>query len=526
MEPKLLLIRLITLLYKESLIKDHASRSLALAKQVIESIKLPETGSEFNEVRDCMQGLQKAALALIENTQDTPFDRESLLQRIRIAAGTDESVYEAFSIGIGAEDGEKADIRKQCQTLTNEIRDQLDMKRFADIAKTMYQKAYFGQASMVGSLEFIQEMRDALGDLGRSTTHSIKGMVDQVYFENEETAIGVMERARESLSSEGALVFGQQAINEACFDNPGALRGEYWNVSALSHNYKTGLGLNVFVDLPLLNKPWMIDPNKKPLIVHLSTEDSVEKNVMTVYQLLMERETNEPCSVEGVDPVVAAHYVKKRLNVNGYHTYMCRVDPSDTSIADVKELIEQLEGDGYEIHAVIFDYPPMLDQTGLTKGATGNELRDIHRRLRNLFSKKRIFCLSFHQLGPGAQAYKRAGVEDFVKVVAGKGLYDGSSKVFQEFDVDITIDIERIGDDAYLAMQWAKHRKLKRTPRNLWYAAMRLSDVGGLRPDVVLDEEGHLKKLAPNFVRDLKPLRQNQGGGDWYKDAVKENELF
>lgn len=517
MESKLLLVKVITLLYKEALIKEPQARSTALATDVIESIKLPETGTEFSGIRERLLELKKTAAWMVAASDNGPFDKAALLQRIRVASGDDDSVYTAFEIGM--EDPIELEgrpnnnaILKQCSGIKGELQDHLDSRRFLEIAKGMYQKAAFGQGPAADLRSYFKEVARELNQIAKGMHQQrIKGLVDEIYFENEESTIDIMQRAKDSLSSDGALKFGQQAVNDACHDHPGALRGEFWLVSALSHHYKSGWGLTSFVDIALYNKPWMIDINKKPLLIHISTENEATQNALTVYSMLMERETGQACSTATVDPVLAAHYVKEKLSVNGYHTIMCRVDPSDTSVFDIFDLIEQKEEEGYEVHGVVLDYPAMLDKKGLSMSTTGSELRDMLRRLRNFFTKRKTFCMVFHQLGPGAQQLERQGMEDLVKEVAGKGLYDGSSKLFQEVDVDITLHIERFGENSWLTMQWAKHRKLKRTPREKWYAAMPLSDVGGLLPDI---------GKVPHFVRDLKPLRQHAGNRDWFQAAA------
>lgn len=517
MESKLLLVKVITLLYKEALIKEPQARATALATDVIESIKLPETGTEFSGVRERLLELKKTATWMVAASTNGPFDKPALLQRIRVAAGDDDSVYTAFEIGMEDPldlEGKPASesIVKQCQGIKAELQDHLDTRHFLDIAKGMYQRAAFGQGSSTDLRAYFKDVARELNQLAKGMHQQrIKGLVDEIYFENEESTVDIMQRAKDSLSRDGALKFGQQAINEACYDHPGALRGEFWLVSALSHNYKSGFGLTSFVDMALYNKPWMIDINKKPMLLHISTENEATQNALTVYSMLIERETGQACATASVDPVVAAHYVKEKLSVNGYHTAMCRVDPSDTSVFDIFELIEQKEEEGYEIHAVVLDYPAMLDKRGLSITTAGSELRDLLRRLRNFFTKRKTFCMVFHQLGPGAQQLERQGIEDLVKEVAGKGYYDGSTKLFQEVDVDITLHLERLGETTWLTMQWAKHRKLKRTPREKWYAAMPLADIGGLLPDI--DKEAH-------FVRDLKPLRQRAGNRDWFQTAA------
>lgn len=521
MEPKLLLIKAITLLFKEALIKDASQRSTALVDEVIKTVQVPETGSEFGSVRERLLELKKTATWMSGSTDNGAFDRAGLLQRIRVAAGEDDSIYMAFEIGIGDAVETPEDILKQCLAIRGELHDHLNTKRFQEIAKTMYQRALFGNGPAVGTTEFIRDMSRELGELAKAgPTRKIKGMVDEIYFENEESTIDIMTRAKEALSKDGAMIFGQQGHNDACYDHPGALRGEFWLVSALSHNYKSGFGLVSFVDLALFNKPWMLDIAKKPLIMHISTENSAEQNALTVYAMLKERELGVPCSTENVDPAEAARYVKERLSVNGYHTYMCRVDPSDTTIFDVQDLVEQKEAEGYEVHACIFDYPDMLDKRGLAQGPAGTEKRDLIRRARNFFTKRRTLCIAFHQLGPEAQKLQRAGVEDLVKEVAGRGYYDGCTKLYQEVDVDITIGIEKVGDAHYLGIQWAKHRKLKRTPKDRWYYAIKMSDVGGLMPDIKLGENGEVIKLETNYVRDLKPLRQAGGNSDWFSQSM------
>lgn len=517
MEPKLLLIRAITLLFKESLIKDTQHRSIPLILEVINTIKLPETGAEFGGLRERLLELKKTVAWMCESTDNGPFERGQLLQRIRVAAGDDDSVHLAFELGIG--DGltpEATDeVQKTCGQIRYELQEELANKEFLEIATQMYRKAAFGQGPQIGTREFIRQMARQLDELAKrygGAGKKIKGMVDEVFFTNEETTAAIMARAKDSMSTEGALLFGQSALNDACYDHPGGLRGEFWLVSALSHNYKSGFGLISFVDLCLFNKPWMLDEKKKPMIIHISTENTAEQNIMTVYAMLQERDTGVPCSTENVDPVYAAHFVREKLEANGYSAYMCKIDPTEMTVFDMFDLVERLEQDGFEIHGCILDYPSMFDKKGLENTTIGSDLRDLMRRIRMFFNKRKTLCMAFHQMGPQALQMVKQGIPDPVKEWFQKNLYDGSSKLFQEVDVNIYLHIERIGNDSWLSMQWDKHRKLKRTPKQYWYAAMKMSDVGGLLPDIHRPEG-----TPPNYVRDLEPIR-NAGGAsnDWF----------
>ena len=521
MDSKLLLIKVMTLLYKEALFKEPQDRSISLAKEIIGMVRLPEGGTEANEFRDRLHELKKTALWMTTTEDSGPFDRNGLLQRIRVASGADDTLFQAFEIGMEDpyrvdEEGKKGidpvATAVQCQNIRSEIYDHRRQARFKELAKQAYYKANVDSEESYDIGETMREMArqlEEVANIGNSTR--VKGMVDEVYFEDEEDSVRVLKQTKMALSIEGALKFGQQALNDACHDHGAALRGEQWLISALSHNYKSGFGLTCFADFALFNKPMMLDPTKKPLLMHITTENELTQNVAALSTMLKERETGKPYLAGDMNPVEDAKYIKERLGVKGYHTYMSRVDPSETSVFEIFELAERLEAQGYEIHGIFIDYPAMLDKRGLTMTTAGSELRDILRRIRNFFTKRKTFQMVFHQLGPAAVQLYRMGTPDLVKEVAGKNMYDGCSKLFQEVDVDVTIHIERMKDGtAWLSYQFAKHRKLKRTPAEKWYGAIPMNDIGGLIPDI--NKEAH-------YVRDLSPYRQG-GSGDWLQSLL------
>jgi hypothetical protein len=188
--------------------------------------------------------------------------------------------------------------------------------------------------------------------------------------------------------------------------NGGARRGEMMVIGALQHNFKSGTALEMFKSAALYNRPYMRDPNKKPMLMRISFENPIEMDIINLYKSLAENETGIYIEPKEIDIDHATRYVIERLQVNGYHLSMCHIDPSDYTYHDLFDRIEKFEAEGYEIHMLNVDYLAMMSKKGCAAGPAGVEIRDLYRRVRNFIAKKGIFFVTPHQLSPDA---KRAG---------------------------------------------------------------------------------------------------------------------
>ncbi len=482
MDPKLLLVKIVTLLYKESQLQEPTGQSGELVKTAIATIKLSESSGEFDRGREVIQAIRATALWMADNPADYRYDRAALLQRIRVNVGDEDSLFHAVDAGL-VENLESTELKKQTLLLRGELRNAIDVVRVKEAVKKIYQQSHFN----LDGFDVKALVRDALMQLEPFTMvmegQRIEGMLEEINLSDLDGSADLMRRAQEEMSNEGILKTGWQAINRMTGDHDGLRRGETVVVGALQHNYKTGFTLTLFKQLALYNTPYMRDPTKKPLLVHISTENELKMNMLWLYRNMIENETNEPCDLSSVDHEAAARYVHERLTATGYEIRMCRMNPSETSFQSYYDFIAQLESEGYEVHAVVCDYLNMMSKKGCAMGPAGFEIRDLWRRMRNFNAPRGILFVSPHQLSPAAKQLVRQQVEDFVKEIANKGYYDGCTTVDQEVDLELYIHIVKIAGESYLTIQRGKHRKITATAERHLYTVLPFSQVGDIKDD-------------------------------------------
>lgn len=485
MDPKLLLVKAVTLLYKESLAKDVTTQSSDLVKQVIGTIKFPEGGMDFGSTRENMQSLRATALWMCENPPDHVYDRTGLLQRIRVNVGEDESLYFAFEYGI-EDSADEDQLKRQVLDGRQELRGFLNEETIKDIIKKAHSRAFFNAGGgEINWREFVREVNGQLEPFTKSGEHEkIEGMVDEIDISDTAGLSELMQRARMEASPEGVIRFGWQGLNRMTGEHNGIVRGESWVVGALQHNFKTGFTMSLFKHAALYNTPWLKDPRKKPCLVHISTENSLTSNVMWLYANLKENETGVECQLDQVDIAEATRYVHERMTATGYEIKMCRMNPSDVSYHTIQDYILRLEAEGYEVHLLVVDYLNMINKKGCAQGPAGFEVRDLFRRMRNFTSEHRIAFITPHQLSTEAKSLVRQGVENFVQEIANKGYYDSCRTIDQEVDLEVYVHIVKVNGESYLTVQRGKHRKVKPTNLKDLFFVLPFSPVGAIRDDI------------------------------------------
>jgi hypothetical protein len=253
---------------------------------------------------------------------------------------------------------------------------------------------------------------------------------------------------------------------------------------ALQHNFKTGMSLTLFRQIAVYNLPKLRDPTKKPLLLRISFEDSLKENFTFMYQQMYVNENKKAVDLSKVTEEEMSNYVIERLTRNGYHIRMMRVNPSGWTYLDVQNKVLELEAEGFEILLCELDYLPMIPTTGCIMTTIGSDMRDMYRRLRNFFSQRFITFLTPHQLSTDAKRLIREGHGDLVKLVNGKGYYDGCQRLDQEVDGELYQHIEVVNGKSYLTFQRCKHRKTRQTPMADRYFVLPFHAIGDLMDDV------------------------------------------
>lgn len=384
MEHKLLLVKSITLLYRESQQKEKGYNSAELVRTVVENVKPGDIGVGINTERETILSLKATVLELANNFMTEDFDKNLLSQRLKVACGDNERLYDAFISGI-ENDLSESQLKRTVLNLRKSIDNHFREEQINEILNKAAYTFRHQRDSIKDTGEFTAQVIAALEPLQSNTKTKDPAIVSNVDFGNAGEMNAVFKEIKDVSDGTGIMRTGWQALNR--MTQGGFRRGEFTLIGALQHKYKTGFTLSIFEQLALFNKPYMVDVNKKPLLLRISFEDSLAMNMQFMYQSLKYDETREEVDVTQVTEEEMTAYVQKRLSVNGYHIKMMRVDPTQWTYRDICNKAVELEAQGYEIHVLMLDYLMMVPTVGCTtSGPTGTDLRDLIRRVRNFFA--------------------------------------------------------------------------------------------------------------------------------------------
>jgi hypothetical protein len=459
MNDKTLLVKSITLLYKESLLKDAIENSKSLVRTILSEIQIPVVNLGVNTDNQIIKELKEIALEMSDESTVSEYDANLILQRMNLIPYLDEKTTRALEDGFKDSENE-SNIKRSITILRKNLNNFFREQKIEDILTKQAYKFRHHRDQIRDVNGFIAEVVAQLEPLQLLSTAKDPAVVNEIDLGDEMSTTTVFNEIKELDNGHGILKTGWQALNR--LTQGGFRRGETVCISALPHMYKTGVSLTLFKQIALYNEPYMVNVTKKPLILRISFEDDLSNNLQFLYANLKFNETLDPeMKMPNITSEEMSKYVKGALQINGYHIKMLRVDPSQWTYKNICNKVIELEAEGYEIHLLMLDYLAMVPTTGcVSSGATGTDIRDLFRRMRNFCSPKRIALITPHQLSTEAKSLSRSGIapENFPKEIAEKGYYAGTKQLDQELDLDIYIHLVKDKKDVYLAFQRGKHR--------------------------------------------------------------------
>ena len=96
MDPKLLLVNCISLLFRETQLDKNSNPSFDLVAEAMQTIKISEAAVEGDQYRETMASLKGTVDYLALNHSVTGLEKDQLLQRIRVNCGQDIALYAVF----------------------------------------------------------------------------------------------------------------------------------------------------------------------------------------------------------------------------------------------------------------------------------------------------------------------------------------------------------------------------------------------------------------------------------------------
>lgn len=510
METNHILLRCITLLYRESQLENNYSSSVSLVQEVLETINGPSISVGLVDTeKDMVTGLKYICTKMCADGESAKYVIQDILQRVRSVTVNDESLLSTLKEGIESPLGD-LDIANFCLSIRKELGQHLRDYKTIDLIKKTY-KAMNKLEDGISITDLTATLYAELEPYTSSHKDVDPAIVGTFSIQDLCTSAQQFKDAKELNDERGILKTGWQGLNRML--GGGFRRGYEAVVGALQHNYKTGFTKQLFCQLPRFNEPYMIDEKRKPLMISISFEDPLALNMPFVYRILWENKYNEPAPFDKSAEEMAA-FINAELGKNGYDVVFMHVNPTMWTYRDIQNIVLQYESLGYEIHCVLLDYLAMVPTTGCKVGGPiGSDMRDMFRRLRNFFSQKKITLITPHQLSTEAKILVRNGLEDtFVQEIANKGYYDGCKTIDQEVDLELYIHIVKFNSRSWLCIQRGKHRLPKPTPEEYNYFVMLFEDIGNLREDLN-GEDTSRKKVGGN------PIGSNKASPFWEPEA-------
>lgn len=501
MEIKLLLVQAISLLYWESQKNSRIHEGSQLVQDLLANF--PEYDNmvlddiEKNNI-DKLHTLVQSLLVTLKKGEKV--DKTSLLQKVAVSMkGGDKSIYDGIAVAVNHEASGNSEIDNLCLSFSIPIRDYFKSVAFTNEMKKINSLYLYGKnASKYDVFQAAQEIQQRLDTFTKNVPRKDglpTAIISGANFSKAKELKHLFEDAVEEIEPASILRSGWQGVNLAL--GGGFRRGDTYVVGGL-----TGMGKSLFcrdlsIDFCRYNEPFLYDKSKKPMILHITTENTSEQNLRAVYDKLFgERFGHYPPT--DIDLDAATQLVMDTTGVNGFEYASYRVEPSATSIFDIQGIVSHFEQEGYEIAVLVLDYMPTLARTGLTVTVVGSDIRDMYRRMRHFCSVRKITFITPHQVSSEAKTnLKRNNTANFLKEVIGKAYWDGCKTLEQEVDVEIVLDQEIQNGQKYLAFAKGKDRGNSKVDPEDKMCYLPIDKFAGLKPDL-MGEATYIKSLKQN----------------------------
>ena len=397
---------------------------------------------------------------LLECLDEEILNREIILQNLNDILKTSARKDTAIDMFKMVEEDENKNI---IRALENELNNKIYIYR---IKKTLNGYTYDFDKKFKSGMspdDMLSKIIEELTILTKNIKNKDDAIVNEVDLDNIENVSKVFQVVKETNEAEGfKFKLGLRALNK--ITNNGYKDSEFVIWNALQHNYKSGMLASSLIGIARYNKPIMTDPSKIPLLLYVSLEDDLDILFEFLYRQMYYTDNKVKADMSNTSKEEMSKYVKDKLQETGFKVKFIRVDPSDWSYSSFFSLIEKYEKDGFELKTVILDYLSLIPTVGcIASGAVGSDLRDLYRRVRNFFAKRKCLFISAHQLSPDAQMINRENLtgEVFLNRIMGKGFFDGSKKLSQEMDLELYAYKFTQNNKDYLAIGKGKHKGSK-----------------------------------------------------------------
>lgn len=480
-----------------------------LVSDILAGIPTSTVNSDMNYEADSVEAIRRIINDMLTNSTSPYYKYENLLLKLKQTCRRNPQVYESIEL-----------VNEYCETKNNEELKSIvygytyklrcannDKKIRRLIRDFSMQKTNmaFGEVDWDGELQKLYEQVTPLTSRNTSSILNESFICNIVDFNKSDTLETSLSLAAKMIDPTMSIKTPFKLLNKMMGEASGLPRPATITIASCTHNYKSGMMIDLLMGIPRFNKPILKDPSKKALNIFITLENESSSNIAQMYKLFKEQETGE--KINGAillseilnDPKKseeASKYIMSKMNVNGWNTVMLRIDGSNFDYMRLFALLDHYQAQGYEIVTLLIDYLLMMTKRGCDQPAgTGSDSRDLLRRVRNYCMARNIILCTPLQLSTTAKETKAKKLNDeghnpiaFINELRRSNMYDTCRSLEQEIDLELFLDIVTIQGKKHLAIGRGKHRgTLSETPEKHRIAILPFSEAGRLVPDMETD---------------------------------------
>lgn len=479
-DSNLLMIKSIIATYLNNRLETPNGKLTVTVDRILKKIKLPKNVEGDGSISDISQALKATIDWLIEQgAKEIP--AEDLVARLKLNCVHESDYISIVEKSLIVPDDPEAH-QRSVVSKTNELVHEYNRMRYADLFRDANKKVNFSPDEFdlkEYAREFEELLREVAVDGSQEDHEGFAGLLNTEAIESVEE---VFEKSKTLVSEEGVMKTGMQGLNDGL--NVGGLQaGFMYCFPALSHNYKTGMLLDLSRQVPLYNKPHLEDESKKGLVIRFSFENKLEQDLPQIYKAMREAEEQREIDVRDIDTKEATEYVINKLTANGWAFVMECYDPNNFDVHDLIARLQYWESQGYEVKLAVVDYLELITRANkmLRKDQAITYGYEV---LRNHCFPRGIAVATAHQLSSDAQRLAREGTADFVGKVAGGGFYQNCQSLHNKLDCEVVMHIHKQGDESYLTFAIGKLRGSSGLDPKRTRWAYKFQQYGGIVDDV------------------------------------------
>lgn len=447
MSSLLIFIKLLSIVYHVKKINDQT-----LIKEVMDIYKsiISDSNTLFGNDKTIEKKLKNVIDWMFEQPSDEPIIKSMLMPMLVDATKEDKDIYNSLTLSLEDYPNEER-ARQLIYRNINEIRKGLKGNEFEKSFKKVMKDIYYSDVSKIGKEQW-NEVLEIIESRQRELIDDQIGVevIEEANTSDLSSLTKILDRAKIESSNEGILKTGLQGFNMALYPDMGFRRSKYYIFYALTNRGKSLTLSHMCASIGLYNKPLLRDKAKIPTIVLDSAEDSLDIILERMYKIIMVNKLGDFQDIKDVGTEYIAKMIINAFKENGWYLHINRIDPTEDTYNKACDRIRKLEMKGYEVVSWLYDYVDLMSLAGIPGDSRSDKLQGLHKRLRTFIVNKGIAFITCGQLSPAAKNNYQGQYGDeeeigFAKSVAGKSMTEGSTKITNEVDCEITVHVAKLG---------------------------------------------------------------------------------